>query len=40
MLMVKMRWGFKWGNKTARLQHTMTRQVLKIDGGGVGKGAM
>jgi hypothetical protein len=33
-----MKWGHKWGNKTARLQHTMTRQVLKIDG--VGKGAM
>jgi len=40
MLMMKMKWGFKWGNNTARLQHTMTRQVLKIDGGGVGKGAM
>ena len=38
MLMVKGKLGLGWANKIARVQHTMARQVLKIDGGGVGKG--
>jgi hypothetical protein len=38
MLMVKARWSLGWANKIARVQHAMARQVLKIDGDGVGKG--
>lgn len=38
MLMVKGKLGLGWANKIARVQHAMARQVLKIDGGGVGKG--
>ena len=40
MLLVKTRWVFGWGTKAAALQHTMARRLLKIDGGGVGKGSM
>ena len=40
MLLVNTRWGFGMGNKMAALQHTMARRLLKIDGGGVGKGSM
>ena len=40
MLLVKSRWVKSWGDKAAALQHTMARRLLKIDGGGVGKGSM